>query len=119
MWTDLYNMELSYHWMETEEWIDAGCPSPPHPKEGGEIIKCAYCDWYGVNTSERYFVLEHVRPVHAFPDLSLDPNNIVVACNHCNEWKGGTIKNGRTIGQIVMQFREDLKRGIAKERMFK
>ena len=113
LWQKLYRMELSYHWIEdVKEWIRLGCPDLPHPKEGGEVIKCAYCGWYGENTSKRYHVLDHVRPVHAFPELSFDEGNLVVACNHCNKEKGGTVKHG-TIKQIIAQFKKDLVSGKA------
>jgi len=109
LWTNLYRMERDYHWMDEESWIEAGCPELPHPKEGGVLIKCAYCGWYGENTSERYFVLEHVKPVFAFPELCFDIKNIVIACNHCNELKGGTILHG-TVAEIVSRWRKEIKK---------
>ena len=45
-WRELYNMENDSNWMDTEEWIAAGCPALTHPKWSGNYIKCAYCGWY-------------------------------------------------------------------------
>ena len=53
-------------------------------------------------------VLEHVNPVFAFPELCFDKRNIVIACNHCNEFKGGTILYG-TVAEIVSKWRKEIK----------
>ena len=108
LWKKLYRMENDYHWMDTESWIEAGRPEKPHPMEGGVLIKCAYCGWHGKGTSDRYLVLEHVNPVFAFPELCLDERNIVIACNHCNEFKGGIILHG-TVAEIVSKWRKEIK----------
>ena len=110
-WSELYIIENGYNWIEKEEWISLGRPELPHPKTTGHAIKCAYCGWYGHQTKETYFCLDHVRPVHAYPNLCFSKSNIVVACNHCNKFKGGTIKFG-TISDIILQFRKDIKNSI-------
>lgn len=50
--------------------------------------KCEICD-------SRFFLeLHHVKPYHLFPELELDPNNVVTACRkhhfefcHFFDWK--------------------------------
>ena len=119
-WKKLYSVEMSYHYKEWDgEWVDERPTfldyTYPHPKEGGEVIKCAYCGWYGKNTSERYFVLEHILPVSKFPERRLDDKNITVACNCCNEQKGADVLNPKTLSDIMIQHQKDLLSGKAIE----
>lgn len=109
-WRELYNMENDSNWMDTEEWIAAGCPPLPHPKWSGNYIKCAYCGWYHDISDDRHFVLEHVLPVHAYPDKRLDDNNIVLACNVCNEHKGGKILCN-TLADVIIDYQKDVLSG--------
>ena len=111
LWSELYTIENGYNWIDKDEWISLGCPELPHPKTTGNVIKCAYCGWHGYQTEDTYFCFDHVRPVHAYPGLRFSKSNIVLACNHCNEFKGGTIKSG-TISDIISQFKEDIKNGM-------
>jgi 5-methylcytosine-specific restriction endonuclease McrA len=35
--------------------------------------------------------VDHIKPRSAYPDLSMDPNNLRAACKECNQFLGGKI----------------------------
>lgn len=109
-WSELYTMEDFYNRLPKEEWIEAGCPDWPHPKETGNVIRCAYCGWYGLPTKERYLVFEHVLPIWFYPDLRLDERNIQLACNLCNKEKGAKVLH-HSLSAIIKQYQRDVLEG--------
>ena len=119
LWKELYSIENSYHYKLWDgTWIDGEptflhYPELPHPKEGGVVIKCAYCGWYGKNTEDRYHCFDHILPVHSHWNLRLSYSNIVIACNHCNKQKGGHLLDKNILSNIMIQFQKDVLGGVA------
>ena len=123
-WKELYSIEGAYSFQEWDGESVDGRPTfldyvSPHTKQSGNVIKCAYCGWYGEDidipfwSRETYFVLEHVLPVFSFPQLRLDDKNIVIACNHCNKDKGGKVLHS-SLSDIIIKFQKDRLDGIIK-----
>ena len=67
--------------------------------ESEMIIKQPYCAVCG-NTIVRELTGHHMKPYHAFPELELDPENILIMCyngpghinchlvvGHCGNWR--------------------------------
>lgn len=61
-----------------------------------EIIQNSYCAFCGLDLSLAYKVQrEHIAPQYKHPHYIFEPENLVLACNYCNEHKGkkGTVIN--------------------------
>lgn len=119
-WKELYVVENAYNFIPWDgKWADDGQPTflhyppLPHPKEGGSVIKCAYCGWYGKNTNNRYHCFDHILPVHSHWHLRLCDSNLVIACNYCNKLKGGHILDENRLSNIMIKFQKDLLSGKA------
>ncbi|WP_081884620.1 HNH endonuclease [Pseudomonas sp. AAC] len=49
--------------------------------------RCVYCDTLLSEQGGEGFHLDHFRPSALFPELSTDPNNLVLSCSKCNIFK--------------------------------
>jgi len=66
--------------------------------------RCVYCDTLLSEQGGEGFHLDHFRPSALFPELSTDPNNLVLSCSKCNIFKS---KNWHTSPLIPVYASHD------------
>ena len=100
--SEIASCEMWRYWEKFDKQIHdfhTYCDHITNPFDLGVFARCAYCDVYGPGVK---WNLEHILPRKYYPQFAFDTDNIVLACNQCNEEKCNRV--GKSVGELVLPY---------------